>query len=271
LGAGDVDGTEGIGDAVDVVATEAVDAEGPAISAGLDRVDEPDKEGAIKKLRRPGGVVVAAVEADDSGEGPENLEKSAKDVAGLRHGPATKHNQTNRAGGPRGTVSFNGNTDKALRNRRGLSNGNRPAKGVGSGRVPQRGLTNGAGLSNGNDLVNGSRSGPTTGAKKGMVTGRGMTMAKATFNRIGYAVLILGIASAAVGLYWDPLNGRLMEFSSIGPLQMGVVTGGLIFCILGFVFLIVPWEKDAEPRPRWSGVCHGSRPKKTEKTSPEEE
>jgi len=270
-GAGVAGGTAESGDVVDIEDAEAIDAGGPVTSAGLENAGAPDNEVAARYSRQPEGDTVTVVESGDSENEPGSPEKSAKDIGDGHRGPATIYSQTNRPGRTQGTVPVNANDRNGLRKRRVHSSGNGLVNGGGSGRAHRRRLTNDTGLSNGIDPVKSSRTSPVNGAREAGDNGRGMITFKAAFNRIWYVVLALGIVGIAVGFYWDPLNGRLLEFSAIGPMQIGVVVGSFVFCILGIVFLIAPWEKDAGPRPRLSGGRHGSQPEIAEKASSEEE
>jgi hypothetical protein len=71
-------------------------------------------------------------------------------------------------------------------------------------------------------------------------------MAKAAVRKwfgIGLAISAMGVIGAFMGIYWDPINGREFKLSDIGLMQMVMIAGGMILCIVGIVLLSLPWDR----------------------------
>lgn len=67
--------------------------------------------------------------------------------------------------------------------------------------------------------------------------------------RTGLALSALGLAGAVVGIYWDPINGRGLVSGSIGTMQMLIIGGGAILCVLGAALLVLPRREPSPARP----------------------
>jgi len=122
-----------------------------------------------------------------------------------------------------------------------LTNGNDPAHGAGrKGGAGRGGLQDRNGLSNGNERFNDLRQVQKMGARR---DGRREAPSKASAGRranLLRGTSALGLAGTVAGFLWDPINSRDLELKGIGVLQIGMIAGAVLMCIIGIVFLLVP-------------------------------